>query len=343
MNACAPQIAGLLTTYNRACLLPLILDGLLQQDLPQESYEIVIVNDGSSDQTRETLDYYSKSRTNIRVIHQYHSGLACARNLAVIASRAPLIVFLDDDDIASPNLLSAHLAAHKRYPAPNVAILGFTRLDEKIALIPLMHHVTEVGCQLFSYGRMKPGAMLTFREFWGGRSSCKREFLLTHGLFNPAFKFGCEDMELGWRLHKFGLQVVYEPAAISTMIRAISFDDFCRRSYRQGLSQAKFYDLHREQEINVYCEIDDALSLWPGARIIFKRLVDHVRRLDNYARDGSLPREGIPCDLTKALHDGYRSAFSLFRAKGINDEMARLNVNGNPKPSTHRHCSGRLA
>ncbi len=329
MSASEPKIAGLLTTYNRAHLLPQVLDGLVRQDLPQESYEIVVVNDGSLDQTRATLDLHAKGFANFRIIHQDHAGLACARNLAVITARAPVVVFLDDDDVASPNLLSAHLAAHKHYSELNMAVLGYTRLDEKIAAIPLMYHVTEVGCQLFSYTRMKPRTALTFREFWGGRSSCKRELLLTHGLFNPAFEFGCEDIELGWRMHKFGLQVVYEPAATTTMIRALSFDEFCRRSYRQGLSQAKVYDLHREQEIRNYCEIDAALCLWPGARHVFKRLVDYVRRLDRHALAASLPSEEFPCDLVKVLHDGYRNVFSLFRAKGINDEIARLK--GKPK------------
>jgi glycosyltransferase involved in cell wall biosynthesis len=324
MSACQPKIAGLLTTYNRAHLLPQVLEGLARQDLPHESYEIVIVNDGSSDQTRTILEQHAKGLANFRIIHQNHTGLACARNLAVIAARAPIVVFLDDDDIASPNLLSAHLAAHTHYPESNIAILGHTRLDEKIAAIPLMHHVTKVGWQLFSYTWIEPGTALTFREFWGGRVSCKRELLLTHGLFNPIFEFGCEDIELGWRLHKFGLQVVYEPAATATMIRELSFEDYCRRSYRQGLSQAKVYDLHPDQEIRNYCEIDDALCLWPGSRPIFKRLVDHVQRLDGFARAEPLSGGEFPCDLDKALHEGYRKVFSLFRAKGINDEMARL-------------------
>src|SRR6516165_4686614 len=149
------EIAGLLTTYNRAHLLPRILDGLARQDLPRERYEIVIVNDGSCDETRDLLESYAGQIANLRVIHQSHTGLASARNLAIVAARAPIVVFLDDDDIAGRGLLSAHLAAHARHPALNMAILGHTHLDEKIASLPLMHHVTKVEGQLFSYSWMK--------------------------------------------------------------------------------------------------------------------------------------------------------------------------------------------
>ena len=83
--------------------------------------------------------------------------------------------------------------------------------------------------------------MLEYTAFWGGRSSCKRSLLVRHGLFHPDFRFGCEDIELGWRLARYGLRVIYTPCARSVMIRALTFDQFCARSYRQGRSQANRY------------------------------------------------------------------------------------------------------
>jgi GT2 family glycosyltransferase len=152
----------------------------------------------------------------------------------VFVARGPILVFLDDDDVAEPDLLVAHLAAHLAAPNPAVAVLGHTTLAPEIATLPVMCHVTEVGCQLFSYGWMQPGQMLDYTAFWGGRSSCKRSLLIRHGVFHPDFRFGCEDIELGWRLARQGLRVVYEPRARSVMIRALTFDAFCARSYRQG-------------------------------------------------------------------------------------------------------------
>ena len=99
------------------------------------------------------------------------------------------------------------LGAHLANPDPAVAVLGLTTLAPEVRRSPLMRHVTEVGCQLFSYGWMKPGQVMDHTAFWGGRSSCKRSLLVRHGVFHPDFRFGCEDIELGWRLRRFGLKL----------------------------------------------------------------------------------------------------------------------------------------
>jgi len=77
-----------------------------------------------------------------------------------------------------------------------------------------MHFVTDVGQYLFAYQDLVDGQRLDHTYFWGGRSSCKRS-LLRHGLFNPTFRFGSEDIELGHRLSRHGLQVVFARDAVS--------------------------------------------------------------------------------------------------------------------------------
>jgi hypothetical protein len=96
---------------------------------------------------------------------------------------------------STPDAPRAHLAAHRENPDVATAALAHTSLDPETAKSPPMRHVTEVGGQLFSCKWLKRGKPLGYRAFWGGRGSCKRELLLTHGVFNPAFRFGCEDIE----------------------------------------------------------------------------------------------------------------------------------------------------
>ena len=132
-------------------------------------------------------------------------------------SQGEIIVLLDDDDIAVPELLVEHLSTHKAHPEDNVAVLGYTDLAPEIATDPLMHFVTEDGAFLFSYADIRHGQVLGFSYFWGGRSSCKRRFLLQHGMFDSVFRFGCEDIELAFRLSKHGLRVIYNARAITVM------------------------------------------------------------------------------------------------------------------------------
>jgi GT2 family glycosyltransferase len=312
----APEISAILTTHNRAHLLPRVLEGLVSQRLSAERFEVIVIDDGSADETQAVLQGW-ETRLPMRVLRQNPSGLAAAKNLGVFASRAPLIVFLDDDDVADPGLLVGHLAAHLRHPDVNVAVLGYTGLAPEIATLPIMEHLTGVGGQLFCHGWMQPGQMLTFREFWGGRSSCKRAFLVEHGVFNPVFRFGCEDIELAWRLSKVGLRVVYAPAARAMMIRGLTFRDFCRRSHRQGRSQWVFATLHGTQEVRDYCEIDRALAVWPKVSPDFAAILRWAEALDAMmlARGPTAPK--LEATSQAELDEAYSTAFFLCRAKGI--------------------------
>src|SRR5262249_51429698 len=156
--------------------------------------------------------------------------------------------------------------------------------------------------------------ILGYAEFWGGRSSCKRELLLRHGAFNPAFRFGCEDIECGWRLALQGLRVIYEPAASSTMIRAIGFDDFCSRSYRQGRSQFHFVSLHPHPEIIKYCEIEASLHAWRQNWRSYAAVLRRTRGLDRLANIRLEAGFTLPVTFQARLDEAYRQAFFLSRA-----------------------------
>jgi glycosyltransferase involved in cell wall biosynthesis len=316
-----PEISALLTTRNRAGMLPRVLDALRRQTLSPSRFEIVVVDDGSTDETSTVLHLYANSLP-LRVFRERHSGLAEAKNLGVFAARSPIIIFLDDDDLADPNLIMTHLAMHIAHPQIGTAVLGHTGLAPEVERFPVMRHVTEVGCQLFSYDRMRSGQILGYTEFWGGRTSCKRELLLRHGAFNPAFRFGYEDIECGWRLVAHGLRVIYEPAASSTMIRAISFDDFCVRSYRQGRSQFHFASLHPGPEIRQYCEIDVSLVAWRKHWRDYAAILRRTRGLDRLANIRLEAGFSIPILFQKRLDEAYRLAFFLSRAKGVADALA---------------------
>lgn len=318
----APEISAILTTHNRAHLLPRVLEGFRAQRLPPDRYELLVVDDGSSDGTGAVLDAY-RSKLPIRMVRQNAAGLAAAKNLGVFMSRSPVLLFVDDDDVPSPDLLAAHLSGHLRYPERGAIILGHTALAPEIAGLPLMRHVTGAGGQLYSQGWMQPGQRLTFREFWGGRSSAKRALLVEFGVFNPIFRFGCEDIELAWRLERLhGLSVIYEPAALTTMIRGLSFDDFCCRSIRQGRSQWVFASLHPNEDVRAYCEIDQGLAAWSAVATDFAAMLRRDSALDRMMQMRGPRAPALTAQSQVELDAAYREAFFLCRAKGIADAAA---------------------
>ncbi|EGO97026.1 glycosyltransferase family 2 protein [Acidiphilium sp. PM] len=332
-----PEISALLTTHNRAHLLPRVLEGLERQSLAPSRFEVVVVDDGSADATPQVLAAW-QNRLPLRVFRQNQAGLAAAKNLGVFAAQGPILVFLDDDDVAEQDLLAVHLAVHLAAPEQTVAVLGNTTLAPEIAAVPVMRHVTEVGCQLFSYGWMQPGQVLDHTAFWGGRSSCKRSLLVRHGVFHPDFHFGCEDIELGWRLARQGLRVIYEPRARSVMIRALTFDQFCARSYRQGRSQHRFARLHDDPKVRAYCEIDASENAWAERRQGYAAHLRWTRKLDRLA--AARQAAGLPAHplLQQTLDEAYREAFFLSRAKGVADAAALTPAQAAPAAHDRPFC-----
>jgi glycosyltransferase involved in cell wall biosynthesis len=108
-----PAVSILLAVRNEEHLLPAALVSLFRQTLAD--WELVAVNDGSSDGTGEILDTAAGSDCRIRVLHQPPRGLITALNTGLKACRAPLVARMDGDDICHPRRLelqAAHLAAH---------------------------------------------------------------------------------------------------------------------------------------------------------------------------------------------------------------------------------------
>lgn len=96
-------------TYNNKNTLRKTLDSLLAQDFPGE-YEVIVVNDGSTDGTEEFLDSYAKGKKNLRVFHQQNSGVCRARNVGIRNAKHEIVVNMDHDCIAQKDWLGKMVA-----------------------------------------------------------------------------------------------------------------------------------------------------------------------------------------------------------------------------------------
>ena len=312
----SPLISAIVTTFNRAEYLPRVLEALAAQTLGPEQFEVVIVDDGSVDDTRAIIHGFS-GLSQLRYSFQNNSGLAAAKNHGVFLARAPIILFLDDDDIADPRLLEEHLNAHRAYPGSHHAVLGYTDLAPEIADDSLMDFVTGAGGYLFCYSPLKEGDELGYEHFWGGRTSCKRDFLLVNGIFDPTFRFGCEDIELGYRLADYGLTVVYHPKARSHMIRRLSLDSFLRRSRLQGESQYVFSQKHLVPEVLEYTKVVGAERQWRQLEPIAEALYRSAKALDSFARKVQHEKLHLAPFVEFTLHPAYHRAISTANQEGI--------------------------
>lgn len=110
-----PRVSVVLTTHNRARMLPSSAASALAQTVG--AIELIIVDDGSTDDTPAVLHGLAGSDPRVRAVAQHNAGLASARNAGLDRARAPWVLFLDDDDLLLPRALEILLAA-----APSAAV-----------------------------------------------------------------------------------------------------------------------------------------------------------------------------------------------------------------------------
>ena len=120
------QISVVVCTYNRANMLAGALESLVQQTVDKGSYEIIVVDNGSTDATSEvTRNFQARYRVcNIMLVREDRLGLAYARNAGSRQARGNYVAFMDDDARASPNWLDIALRCFEEVQPPPIGIGG---------------------------------------------------------------------------------------------------------------------------------------------------------------------------------------------------------------------------
>ena len=104
----APKVSIIMPAYNRACIIRTAIDSVRNQSL--SSWELIIVDDGSTDQTREVVREYSLMDDRIRLIESNHKGVCSARNIGIRNAKGKYLAFLDSDNTWRPNFLNLMIA-----------------------------------------------------------------------------------------------------------------------------------------------------------------------------------------------------------------------------------------
>ena len=99
------KLSIIVPVYNVEAFLTKCVDSMLAQDLPADDYEIIIVDDGSTDGSGALADALAAEHGNIRVIHQRNRGLSGARNAGIPIASGTYVMFVDSDDFLCPNVL----------------------------------------------------------------------------------------------------------------------------------------------------------------------------------------------------------------------------------------------
>ena len=111
------QISAIVCTYSNASLLRRTLDSLIKQTLPPQEYEIIVVDNNSTDNTPEIVrEFQERCSHRIHYVLETTQGLSAARNTGLQQSSGPIISFIDDDAEADPGWLAAVVKAFRQHP-----------------------------------------------------------------------------------------------------------------------------------------------------------------------------------------------------------------------------------
>jgi GT2 family glycosyltransferase len=223
-----PEVTVLLATHDRREVLLACLEGFSRQLVAPGVLEIVVCDDGSSDGTEEFAKSLALPVPFSYLREELPGGASRARIRGLERARGRLVLFVNDDTIPFPDTVARHLAAHAALAPSEVAVLGtFEQPEEHLnnALMRLLEHSNYV----FGYAGFAPGQTLDGAHFYTCNTSVARAAVLAVGGFDPAFRMFAEDTDLGLRLERAGVPLVYRPECRALHHHFLSFDALRRR------------------------------------------------------------------------------------------------------------------
>jgi len=243
-----PEISVVITTYNRADLLPAALAGILAQETGGLRYELIVVDNNSTDNTREVVEnFIAQGHSVLRYVFEPRQGVSQGRNAGVAAARANIIAFTDDDVVPAPGWIAQikhSFAEHK-----DVDFLGGKILPEWQTPPPrwlTTDHwwplaLLDRGDEPFYVNAANPLCLPT------ANAAFRVEALTNIGPFSEEFSTR-EDHELLLRLCQAGYQGLYEPKLV--VMAKVQPERMCKSYHRQwNKSTGKFNSLMRLGEI----------------------------------------------------------------------------------------------
>lgn len=241
------------TTWKRPILLRATLQSLLNQSYA--GYEVIVVCDGEDDEVI-AISRGFREQTSIRwIFHPTNRGLPSARNTGAREAGGDVVLFLDDDVIADPELISAHMQYHQdAAPGRRLAVTSLaaedrqTRLETYVSERLHDHWKTMLGYlaeTLSAPGLDSIGEDVEKIICFGLNSSMRRDLFLSYGGFNELFRASDEEAELGIRLYLAGFEFIFEPRTLLTHKNSKDLAEYFRRAWRASgaLDVYRVFDL----------------------------------------------------------------------------------------------------
>ncbi|HJT82541.1 MAG TPA: glycosyltransferase [Chthoniobacterales bacterium] len=233
------KISAVICTRNRAAHLLQAIQSLRDQDIGSGNYEIVVVDNASSDETANIVKPLAAEMPAVRYVFEKTPGLTNARNRGVRDARAPMIAFLDDDALAGPAWLSSIVSAFEQFP--DAMCVGGPIEPWFETPAPAWFPARLLGCYNRSYGPEARWYNFPHEQPVGCNMAFRKRCLEEIGGFNPLLTKYNDETELIGRMVNAGGKLFYQPAAVVKHLlprERLTLTWQIRRHYHEGVSLA---------------------------------------------------------------------------------------------------------
>ena len=257
-------VSIVIPTRNRAKLLKLALNSIVSQTLSYDEFEVIVVDNGSTDQTCNVAKSFKEEITNFKYIYDANPGLHVGRHRGMLESTGDILVYADDDIEAFPSWLES---VEEAFQDPNVAMVGGNNLPMFLEAPPKWLTILWKKASFFYGYNVLPALSIlqlpeVMREFsphyvWGCNFAIRKSVLLDAGGFHPdgmpqeLIRFrGDGETHVSRYVAETGLKCMFHPGATvyhkvtqGRMTKAY----FRQRGFNQGISDS--YTALRNQDI----------------------------------------------------------------------------------------------
>lgn len=240
------MLTAIICTYNRAKYIGNLLESIAVNDLPKSEYEILLVDNNCTDNTREICETFAEAHkdVNFRYVVEPEQGLSAARNKGIKEAKGDILVYIDDDALVDTWYLRTiveYIAAHPEIDAVGGPIIPLYETEEP----KWMAHHTKELLTGYLYQGEKIGPFI--KRYPGGGNAAFRACVFQQiGLFNTALGrkgsglMGSEEKDIFDKMHAQNMQVRYLPKMILHHIipqKKLEREYFDRLTLQIGISE----------------------------------------------------------------------------------------------------------
>jgi GT2 family glycosyltransferase len=215
------MISVVIPAYNAEALISKCLDSLLKQTIDQTKYEIIVVDDGSTDATADVVQSFE----NVRLIKQNNQGPAAARNNGAANAKGDIILFTDSDCVPAINWIEEMIRPFND-DAEIVGVKGIYKTDQKELIARFVQAEYED-----KYDVLKRDQYIDFVDTYS--AGFKRKVFLEFGGYDTSFPVACaEDVELSFRMFSRGYKMVFNPNAVVSHRHPATLTGYLKKKYK---------------------------------------------------------------------------------------------------------------